>query len=129
MLNLQNANNVMLLVKLLAIRFRSVLPSKFFGKKSDWWNRKSSEDVNPNPTEVLYGYKPESNSFHTFNHYLLIARYYVYLARNKFETPELEVFIVLLEIKIQCEREIAITNGNLNKYRNKWTTLSYPVHF
>ena len=119
----------MLLVKLLAICFRSVLPSKCFGKKSDWWNRKSSEDVNPNPTEVLYGYKPESNSFHTFNHYLLIARYYVYLARNKFETPELEVFIVLLEIKIQCEREIAITNGNLNKYRNKWTTLSYPVHF
>ena len=130
MLNLlQNANNVMLLVKLLAICFRSVLPSKFFGKKSDWWNRKSSEDVNPNPTEVLYGYKPESNSFRTFNHYLLIARYYVYLARNKFETPELEVFIVFLEIKIQCEREIAITNGNLNKYRNKWTTLSYPVHF
>ena len=89
----------------------------------DWWNHKRSENINPNSTEVLYGYKPESNSFHTFNHYLLIARYYVYLARNKFETPELEVFIVLLEIKIQCEREIAIANGNLNKYRNKWTTL------
>ena len=95
----------------------------FLGKVIDWWNRKRSENINLNPTEVLYGYKPESNSFHTFNHYLLIARYYVYLARNKFETPELEVFIVLLEIKIQCEREIAITNGNLNKYRNKWTTL------
>ena len=103
----------MLLVKLLAICSRSVLPSKFFGKKSDWWNRKSSEDVNPNPTEVLYGYKPESNSFRTFNHYLLIARYYVYSGR----------IIVLPEIKIQCEREIAITNVNLNKYRNKWTTL------
>ena len=47
----------------------------------------------------------------------------VNLARNKFETPELELFIVLLENEIQCEREIAITNGNLNKYRNKWTTL------
>ena len=54
---------------------------------------------------------------------LLIARFYVYLVRNKFETPELEVFIVLQEIKIQCERETAITNRNLNKYRNKWTTL------
>ena len=95
----------------------------FWEKVIDWWNRKRSENINPNPTEVLYGYKPESNSFHTFNHYLLIARYYLYLARNKFETPELEVFIVLLEIKIQCERQIAITNGNLNKYRNKWTTL------
>ena len=89
----------------------------------DWWNRKRPENIDPNPMEVLYGYKPESNSLHTFNHDLLIARYYVYLARNKFETPELEVFIVLLEIKIHCEREIAITNGNLNKYRNKWTTL------
>ena len=53
----------------------------------------------------------ESNSFHTFNHYLLITRYYVYLARNKFETPELEVFIVLLEFKIQCEREIVSKDG------------------
>ena len=59
--------------------------------------------------------------------------FYVYLARIKFETPELEVFIVLLEIKNHREQEpvigscreieIAITNGNLNKYRNKWTTL------
>ena len=47
----------------------------------------------------------------------------VYLARTKFETLELEVFIVLLDNKIQCEREIAITKGNVKKYRNKWTTL------
>ena len=104
MLNLlQNANNVMLLVKLSAVYFASVLRQKGFWEKAiDWWNRKRSANINPNPTEVLYGYKPESNSVHTFNHYLLTARYYVYLARNKFETPELEVFIVLLEIKIQC---------------------------
>ena len=104
---------------------RTMCPAiKIVWEAIDWWNRKRSENINPNPTEVLYGYKPESNSFHTFNHYLLIARYYVYLARNKFETQELEVFrIVLLEIKTQCEREITITNGNLNIYRNKWTTL------
>ena len=84
-----------------------------WGKVIDWWNSKYSENINPNPTEVLYGDKHESNTLHTFNYYLLIARYYVYLARHKFETPELEVFIVLLEIKIQCEREIAKTNGNL----------------
>ena len=94
--------------------FYECLSVKMFGEKVvDWWNRKRSENTNPIPTEVLYGYKPESNSFHTCNHCLLIARFYVYLARNKFETPELEVFIVLLEIKIQCEREIAITNRNL----------------
>ena len=129
MLNpLPNANNVMLLVKLLGTSYECPAVKMFWEKVIDWWNRKRSENINPNPTEVLYGYKPESNSFHTFNHYLLIARYYVYLARNKFETQELEVFrIVLLEIKTQCEREITITNGNLNIYRNKWTTLS--MHF
>ena len=62
----------------------------FRDKVMDWWNHKRSENINPNPTEILYGYKPESNSFHTFNYYLLIARYYVFLARNKFETPELD---------------------------------------
>ena len=72
----------------------------------DWWNRKRSENINPNPTEVLYGYKPESNSFHTFNHYLLIARYYVYLARNKFETPKLEVFIVLQQFKSSAKEKL-----------------------
>jgi len=117
MLNLlQNVNNVMVPMKLPVIYFTSALPSKFFLEKViDWWNHKRSENINPNPTEVLYGYKPESNSFHTFNHYPLIARYCVHLARNKFETPELEVFIVLLEIKIHCEREIAKTTGNINK--------------
>ena len=80
----------------------------FWEKVIDWWNRKRSENINPNPREVLYGYKPESNSFHAFNHSLLIARYYVYSGR----------IIVLPEIKIQCEEEIAITNGNLDKYRN-----------
>ena len=72
--------------------FKITIAVKIFWEKViDWWNRKRSENINPNPTEVLCGYKPESNSFHTFNHYLLVARYYVYLARNKFETPELEV--------------------------------------
>ena len=58
----------------------------FWQKLIDWWNRKRSENINSNPTEFLYGsswIQPESNySFHTFNHYLLIARNYVYLARN-----------------------------------------------
>ena len=31
--------------------------------------------------------------FHTFNHYLLIAWYYIHLARKKSETPRLNVFI------------------------------------
>ena len=35
---------------------------------------------------------------------------------NKSENPRLEVFIVILETKTQCEREIAITNENHTKY-------------
>ena len=80
----------------------------FWEKVRDWWNYKRSENINPNPVEVLFGYKPETHSFHTFNHYryLLIARYHIYLARNKFETPELEVFIAVLEIKIQSKKKL-----------------------
>ena len=66
-----------------------------------------SENITPSTTEILYGYKPESTRFRAVNHYLLIARYYIHLARNKSENPRLDVFIVLLGIKIQCERKIA----------------------
>ena len=67
-----------------------------------------SENITPSTTEILYGYKPESTHFRAVNHYLLIARYYIHVARNKSENPRLDVFIVLLVIKIQCERKIAI---------------------
>ena len=78
MLNLlQNANKVMLPVKLLAVYiYECPAVNIFWEKVIDWWNRKRTENIKPNPTEVLYGYKPESNSFHSFNHYLLTARYY-----------------------------------------------------
>ena len=73
---------------------------------------------------------PESTCFPAFNHYLLIARYYIYVARYKSETPKLEIFIVRLETKIYCEREIAKKKkkktGNYTKYRNKWTSLRIP---
>ena len=88
---------------------------------------KRSDDINPSLTEYLYCYKPESTCFHAFNRYLLIARYYIYLARYKSETPKLEVFIVFLETKIQCERKIAIKNRNYTKNRNKGTSLCIPV--
>ena len=62
--------------------------------------------------------------FHTFNHYLLIAWYYIHRARSKSETLRLKCFHnILLETKIQCEREIANKTGNQVKYRNKSTSL------
>ena len=86
---------------------RTMCPAiKIVWEAIDWWNRKRSENINPNPTEALYRYKPESNSFHNFNNCLLIARYYVYLARNKFETPKLEVFIVLQQFKSSAKEKL-----------------------
>jgi len=48
-----------------------------------WWNTKHSDNINPNYSEILYDYKPESESFYTLNHYLLIAKYHIFLARNQ----------------------------------------------
>ena len=88
-----------------------------------WWNTKRPDNIDPNSIEVLYGYKPEITSFYALNHYLLVAKYHVYLARNQSETPCLQDFLALLESKIKCERQMAIKNSNYEKYRAKWTTL------
>ena len=96
----------------------------FLEKVIDWWNRKRSEKINPNPMEALYGYNPESNRFHTFNHYPLIVRYYVHLTRNKFETPELQVFIVLLENPVRKKKLQKQTEISSNT-----EIVDHPVHF
>jgi len=88
-----------------------------------WWNANSSDNISPSNTEILYGYKPETTTFYALNHYLLIANH-VFLARNRSETPNLKVFLALLDSKIKFERQIAIKNSNCEKYRAKWTTLS-----
>jgi hypothetical protein len=88
-----------------------------------WWNTKRSDNINPNYSEILYGYKPESKGFYALNHYLLIAKYHIFLARNQLESPSLKVFLALLENKIKCERQMAIKNSNYKKYEAKWTTL------
>ena len=57
------------------------------------------------------------------NHYLFIAKYHIFLTRHQSESPSLKVFLTLLEIKIKCERQMAIKNSNWRKYQAKWTTL------
>ena len=46
-----------------------------------------------------------------------------FLQEKRSETPNLKVFLALLDSKIKCERQIAIKNSNYEKYRAKWTTL------
>ena len=88
-----------------------------------WWNIKRSDNINPSDTEILYGYIPESKSFYALNHYLLIAKYHIFRTRNQSESPSIKVFLVLLENKIKCERQMMIKNSNCRKYEAKWTTL------
>ena len=55
--------------------------------------------------------------FHTFNHYLLIAWYYIHLARNKSETPRLNVFITFFwKLKFNVKEKLLI------KPETKWNT-------
>ena len=47
--------------------------------------------------------------FHTFNHYLLIAWYYIHLARNKSETPRLNVFITFFwKLKFNVKEKLLL---------------------
>ena len=55
----------------------------------------------------------------------LIARYYVHLGRNKFETPELEVFIVLLEKKFSAKEKLQ----KQTEISSNTEIVDHPVHF
>ena len=98
--------------------------SAALSRRMMWWNVNRSDNISPSNTEILYGYKPEAATFYALNHYLLITKYHVFLARNRSETPNLKVCLALLDSKIKCERQIAIKNSNYEKCRAKWTTLS-----
>ena len=78
----------------------------FWKEAITWCYIKRSDNSNLNYCEILYGYKPESKSFYALNRSLLIAKYHIFLARNQSESPSLKVFLVLLESKIRCERQL-----------------------
>ncbi len=110
--------------KTLLHRFCECPKGKLFWKDViEWWNTNRSDNFNPTCSEILYGYRPENTSYHAFNHYLLIAKYHLYLARNQSETPSIKVFLASLESKVKRERQIAIKNSSYKKYEKKWTTL------
>jgi len=95
----------------------------FWQRVIAWWNEKRSETVALNATDILYGYKPESNLFQTLINFVIIAKYHIYLSWLNKATPSFEIFGLLLNEKILCERSIAFKNSTLTKFRVKWTTL------
>ena len=76
-----------------------------------------------NATDISYGYKPEPNIFQALNHYVIIAKYHIFLSQLNKTSPSLEIFSFLLTEKILCERTIAFKNNTLRKFRAKWTTI------
>jgi len=72
-----------------------------------WWNEKRSETVALNVPDILYGYKPESNLFQALNHFVIFGKYHIYLSWLNKASPSFEIFSLLLNEKILCERSIA----------------------
>ena len=73
--------------------------------------------------DILYGYKPESNNFQALNHYVIVAKYHTFLSWLNKTSPSFEIFSLLLNEKILCERTIAFKNNSLKNFRAKWGIL------
>lgn len=84
-----------------------------------WWNKKWSEAVVLNATDILHGYKPESNLFQALDHFVIIAKYHVFLSWLNKASHSFEVFSLLLNEKIRCERTIAFENNTQTNFRAK----------
>ena len=95
----------------------------FWQKGIAWWNEKRSESVTLNYTDILYGYKPESSSFYALNHFLIIAKYHVFLSWLNTVSPSLDILLLSLNEKILSERATAVKNDTMMKFGSKWTTL------
>ena len=89
---------------LLHLLYESPRTQTFWQMVIAWWNEKRSETVALNATYILYGYKPESNLFQALNHFVIIAKYHIYLSWLNKASPSFEIFSLLLNEKILCGR-------------------------
>ena len=91
----------------------------FWQRVISWWNEKRSENVTLSALDILYVYKPESNIFQAPNHYVNIEKYHIFLSWLNKTSQSFEIFCVLLNEKVLCERTIAFKNKTLRKFRAK----------
>ena len=91
----------------------------FWQKVIAWWNEKRSEKVTLIDTDIFFGYKPESSGFYALNHFLIIAKYHIFLSWLNMVSPSLDIFLLLLNEKILYERTIAVKNNTMMKFRSK----------
>ena len=100
----------------------------FWQRVISWWTEKRSENVILSALDILHGYKPESNTFQALNHYVIIAKYHIFLSWLNKTSPSFEIFSLLLNEKILREHTIAFKNNTLRKFRAKWEALQLYVH-
>ena len=98
-------------------------------KGIDWWNKKRVDDVTVTSSDILYGYKPESTSFYTFNHYRLIAKFFIFQAKQTNHSPSFEAYYIFLNDKIRSEKEIAMRSNKLMKYTSNYTSNKYTSNY
>ena len=72
-------------------------------------------------TDTLYGYKPESNISQALSHYVVIAKYHIFLSCLNKTYPSFEIFSFLPNEKILCEHTTTFKNITLGKFSAKWT--------
>ena len=91
---------------LLHLLYESPRTQTFWQMVIAWWNEKRSESVALNATVILYGEKLESNLFQALNHFVIIAKYHIYLSWLNKASPRLEIFSLLLNDRLLLIDEI-----------------------
>ena len=77
----------------------------FWNLFTSWWNDNNSPSVSLTNNDKIYGYFPENRSFHTFNLCLIVARFYIYTAKES-EPYSFLAFKAFLKYKLS----IALSN-------------------
>ena len=76
-------------------------------------------ELGPNKKHIQFS----THKLSLLTFFFTIAKYFLYIARNQSETPNIKVFLALLESKVRCERQMAIKNSSYKKYEAKWNIL------
>ena len=84
-----------------------------------WWKEKKIGKCHLKRTDILYGYKPDLSICLALNHYVIIAKYHTFLSWLNKASPSFEIFSLLLNEKILCERAIAFKNNTLKNLQSK----------
>ena len=74
--------------------------------------KRDRENVTLNAMDMLYGYKPELNTCLALNHYVIIAKYHIFLSWLNKAYPSFEIFSLLLMKKsfVNAQLPLKITH-------------------